>query len=66
VERAGRELAAERGLAFAPVQGFQPGPMAPALENKIGREVTGVMRGENISWQFGRARTPWHWGLGDE
>ena len=28
VERAGRELAAERGLAFAPVQGFQPGPMA--------------------------------------
>jgi hypothetical protein len=26
------------------------------LENEIGREVTGVLRGEDVSWQFGRAR----------
>jgi type IV secretory pathway VirD2 relaxase len=84
VERVGRELAAERGLAFAPVEegqtvrgklvgstqlasgrfamidnglGFSLVPWRPMLENKIGREVTGVMRGEDISWQFGRART---------
>jgi hypothetical protein len=84
VERAGRELAAERGLAFAPVQvgqavrgkllgstqlasgrfamidnglGFSLVPWQPVLENKIDREVTGVMRGEDISWQFGRSRT---------
>jgi len=84
VERAGRELAAERGLAFAPVQegqtvrgkllgwpqlasgrfammddglGFSVVPWRPVLENKIGREIMGMMRGEDISWQFSRART---------
>jgi hypothetical protein len=84
VERAGRELAAERGLAFAPVQegqtvrgkllgstqlasgrfamidnglGFSLVPWRPVLENKIGREVMGMMRGEDISWQFSRTRT---------
>jgi type IV secretory pathway VirD2 relaxase len=84
VERAGRELAAQRGLAFAPVQegqtvrgkllgstqlasgrfamidnrlGFSLVPWRPVLENRIGREVTGVVRGEDVSWQFGRART---------
>jgi type IV secretory pathway VirD2 relaxase len=83
VERTGRELAAERGLAFAPVEegqtvcgtllgstqlasgrfamidnglGFSLVPWRPVLENKIGREVTGVMRCEDISWQFGRSR----------
>jgi type IV secretory pathway VirD2 relaxase len=84
VERAGHELAAERGLAFAPVQegqtvrgkllgpaqltsgrfamidrglGFSLVPWRPVLENKIGREVMGTMRGEDISWQFSRTRT---------
>jgi type IV secretory pathway VirD2 relaxase len=84
VERAGRALAAQRGLAFAPVQegqtvrgklvgstqlasgrfamidnglGFSLVPWRPVLENKIGREVMGMMRGEDISWQFSRART---------
>jgi type IV secretory pathway VirD2 relaxase len=84
VERAGPELAAERGLAFAPVQegqtvrgkllgstqlasgrfamidnglGFSLVPWRPVLENKIGREVMGEMRGEDASWQFGRGRT---------
>jgi len=27
------------------------------LENKIGRELMRVMRGEDISWQCGRGRT---------
>jgi type IV secretory pathway VirD2 relaxase len=84
VERAGRKLAAQRGLAFAPVEerqtvrgklvgstqlasgrfamidnglGFSLVPWRPVLENKIGREVMGMMRGEDISWQFGRGRT---------
>jgi hypothetical protein len=84
VERAGRELAAARGLAFAPAQegqavrgkllgstqlasgrfamidngvGFSLVPWRPVLENKIGREVMGMMRGEDISWQFSRIRT---------
>jgi hypothetical protein len=37
--------------------GFSLVPWRPVLQNKIGREVTGVVRGEDISWQFGRART---------
>jgi hypothetical protein len=84
VERAGRELAAQRGLAFASVEegqtvrgklvgatrlasgrfamidnglGFSLVPWRPVLENKIGREVMGTMRGEDISWQFSRTRT---------
>jgi len=32
-------------------------PWRPVLENKIGREVMGMMRGEDISWQFSRAKT---------
>jgi type IV secretory pathway VirD2 relaxase len=83
VERAGRELAAQRGLAFAPVEegqtvrgkllgstqlasgrfamidnglGFSLVPWRPVLENKIGREVMGEMRGKDVSWQFSRTR----------
>jgi hypothetical protein len=83
VERAGRELAAQRGLAFAPVQegqtvrgklvgsmqlasgrfamidnglGFSLVPWRPVLENKSGREVMGMMRGEDISSEFSRTR----------
>jgi hypothetical protein len=37
--------------------GFSLVPWRPVLENRIGREVTGVVRGEDVSWQFGRART---------
>ena len=84
VARAGRELATQRGLAFAPVEegqtvrgklagstqlasgrfamidsglGFSLVPWRPVLENKIGREVMGMMRGEDISWEFSRVRT---------
>jgi Protein of unknown function (DUF3363) len=37
--------------------GFSLVPWRPVLENKIGREVMGMMRGEDISLQFSRART---------
>lgn len=82
VERVGRQLAAERGLAFQPVReqqtvrgkllgsaqlvsgrfamvddgvGFSLVPWRPVLERNIGRQVTGVMRGGDISWQLGKA-----------
>jgi type IV secretory pathway VirD2 relaxase len=82
VERIGRQLAAERGLAFQPVRegqavrgkllgsaqlasgrfamigdgfGFSLVPWRPVLEKEIGRQVTGVMRGGDISWRLGRA-----------
>jgi hypothetical protein len=32
-------------------------PWRPALERRIGREVSGVMRGRDISWTFGRERS---------
>jgi hypothetical protein len=83
VERVGRKLAAERGLAFHAVEdgqtirgklvgstrlvsgrfamiddglGFSLVPWRPVIEIEIGREVVGVIRGDDISWQFGRKR----------
>jgi hypothetical protein len=32
-------------------------PWRPALERRIGREVSGVMRGRDVSWTFGRERS---------
>ncbi len=82
IERVGRQLAAERGLAFRPIHegqtvrgklvgsaqlasrryamiddglGFSLVPWRPVLDKEIGRQVMGVMRGGDISWQFGRA-----------
>jgi hypothetical protein len=84
VERVGRQLAAERGLAFQPIHegqavrgkllgsaqlasgrfamvddglGFSLVPWRPVIEKEIGRQVMGVMRGDDISWHLGRART---------
>jgi len=83
VERVGRKLAAERGLAFHAIEdgqtirgkligsaqlasgrfamiddglGFSLVPWRPVIEKEIGREVVGVMHGDDISWQFGRKR----------
>ncbi len=82
VERVGRQLAAERGLAFQPIRegqtvrgkllgsaqlasgrfamiddglGFSLAPWRPVLEKEIGRQVMGVMRSGDVSWQLGRA-----------
>ena len=32
-------------------------PWRPVLERQIGREVSGIMRGSDISWTFGRQRS---------
>jgi Protein of unknown function (DUF3363) len=82
VERVGRQLAAERGLAFQPIRegqrvrgklvgsaqlasgrfamiddglGFSLIPWRSVLDKQIGRQVIGVMRGGDVSWQLGRA-----------
>jgi hypothetical protein len=47
----GRFAMIDNGLGFSLV------PWRPVLENKIGREVMGMMRGQDISWEFSRART---------
>jgi hypothetical protein len=36
--------------------GFSLVPWRPVIENEIGREVLGVMRGHDVSWQLGRSR----------
>ena len=32
-------------------------PWRPVLERRIGQEVSGVMRGRDVSWTFGRERS---------
>jgi hypothetical protein len=46
----GRFAMIDDGLNFSLV------PWRPVIEREIGREVFGVMRGNDISWQLGRAR----------
>jgi hypothetical protein len=46
----GRFAMIDEGLGFSLV------PWRPVIEKEIGREVLGVMRGDDISWQFGRKR----------
>ena len=36
--------------------GFSLVPWRPVIEREIGREVMGVMRGHDVSWQLGRSR----------
>jgi len=83
VERFGRQLGAERGIAFHSIEegetvrgkllgsvqlasgrfamiedghGFSLVPWRPVIEDEVGREVVGVMRGGDVSWQLGRRR----------
>jgi type IV secretory pathway VirD2 relaxase len=48
----GRFAMIDDGLSFSLV------PWRPVLEKEIGRQVMGVMRGGDISWQLGRTRGP--------
>ena len=32
-------------------------PWRPVLERQIGKEVSGIMRGRDVSWTFGRQRS---------
>jgi type IV secretory pathway VirD2 relaxase len=38
------------GLGFALV------PWRPVIEHELGRNISGIMHGDNISWEFGRSR----------
>jgi hypothetical protein len=40
----------EDGLGFSLV------PWRPVIEDEVGREIMGVMRGGDVSWQLGRGR----------
>ena len=44
----GRFAMIDDGLGFSLV------PWRPVIEKEIGREVVGVMRGNDVSWQLGR------------
>jgi hypothetical protein len=46
----GRVAMIDDGLGFSLV------PWRPVLENQVGREVRGLMRGGDISWELGRQR----------
>jgi hypothetical protein len=50
------QLASGRFAMIDDGLGFSLVPWRPVIEKEIGREVTGVMRGDDISWQFGRKR----------
>ena len=45
----GRFAMIDDGLGFSLV------PWRPVIENQIGRQIMGVMRGGDVSWQLGRA-----------
>lgn len=50
-------LASGRFAMVDDVMGFQLVPWRPALEQQLGRQVTGVMApGGNVDWNFGRKR----------
>jgi Protein of unknown function (DUF3363) len=51
------QLASGRFAMIGNGLGFSLVPWRPVLENKMGHEATGVMRGEDSSWQFGRGTT---------
>jgi hypothetical protein len=51
------QLASGRFAMMDDGLGFSLVPRRPVLDNKMGREVMGEIRGEDISWQFGRGRT---------
>ena len=47
----GRFALVDKGREFTLV------PWRPVLERQIGRPVAGIMRGDGVSWRFGRGRT---------
>jgi type IV secretory pathway VirD2 relaxase len=84
IDRVGRQMAAERGLPYAPSQpgeyvsgslkgsvnlasgrfamlddgiGFQLVPWQPALDQRVGQHISGVVRdGGGVDWSFARKR----------
>lgn len=50
------QLASGRFAMIDDGLGFSLVPWRPVIEKEIGREVVAVVRGTDISWQFGRQR----------
>jgi hypothetical protein len=50
------QLASGRFAMIDDGLGFSLVPWRPVIEQEIGREVTGIMRGNDVSWQRGRSR----------
>jgi Protein of unknown function (DUF3363) len=48
------QLASGRFAMIDDGRGFSLVPWRPVIEKEIGREVVGVMRGRDVSWQLGR------------
>jgi type IV secretory pathway VirD2 relaxase len=51
------QLASGRFAMIDDGLGFSLVPWRPILEKEIGREVAGLARGDDVSWQLGRRRT---------
>jgi type IV secretory pathway VirD2 relaxase len=51
------QLASGRFAMIDDGLGFSLVPWRPILEKEIGREVVGIARGDDVSWQLGRKRT---------
>ena len=49
------QLASGRFAMIDDGLGFSLVPWRPVIENQIGRQIMGVMRGGDVSWQLGRA-----------
>jgi len=50
------DLAGERLALIERSRDFTLVPWRPVLERQVGKTVTGLMRGDGVSWSFGRAR----------
>lgn len=50
------DLASGRFALIEKSREFTLVPWRPVLERQIGKQVSGMMRGSNISWSFGRGR----------
>ena len=51
------DLASGRFAVIEKSREFTLVPWRPVLEDQIGKKVSGIMRGEEISWTFGRQRS---------
>ncbi len=51
------QLASGRFATIDDGLGFSLVPWRPILETEIGREIAGIARGDDVSWQLGRKRT---------
>ena len=51
------DLASGRFAVIEKSREFTLVPWRPVLEDQLGKKVSGIMRGEEVSWAFGRQRS---------